>query len=232
MVYEVDQDSSVVHIKTIGMPEPPAKKSKEAEGRSIEVDGDVPPHTATESGTDPLAETHDVAQRDSAEQASPHVPGVPWPDSFTTRLAPFLSAAQIEDVKKMFLEGHNAPFVSDAGWSGRLASKTNDSSTSDSGAVGEEADTNTREKDEAVRGGGRRVRGGRGGRGSRGGRGGRPVVEDHRKVISDVRPVSIVGLSHAKGVSYRSLSSRRRLALAYIKLYGSYLVGNWTARRT
>ena len=199
MVYEVDQDGNVIHIKSIGMPEPPAKKAKETAGASLVVDGDVPSPkevsaaqelAATDSGT----ETLDTAQGDSAEQSSSHVPGVPWPDSFTTSLAPFLSAAQIEDVKTMFLEGRNPPFVSDAGWSGRVAPKANESGISDSGGVKEEADTNTRKQDQATRGGGRRDRGGRGGRGGRGRRGGRPVVEDHRKVTSDVRPVSTVGV--------------------------------------
>ncbi len=219
------------------MPEPPAKKAKEEGGTSIEVDVDVlspkevsaaEEHAATGSGTNPLAETPDAAHGDSTEQASPHVPGVPWPDLFTSRLAPFLSAGQIEDVKKMFLEGRNPPFVSDAGWTGRLASKTNDSSISDLGAVAEDADTNTR--NETMKGGGRRDRGGRGGRGGR--RGGRPGVEDRRKVISDVRPFSTVGLSNAKSVPYHSPSSQSRRVLAFIKPYVSYLVGNWTARRT
>ncbi|KAI9448168.1 tRNA pseudouridine synthase D [Lactarius indigo] len=192
LVYEVDQDNNVIHIKSIGIPEPPAKKVKDAEGTPIEVDVDVPlpkevsaaiEHAATDSSANPLVETLDAAHGDSTEPASSHAPGVPWPDLFTTRLAPFLSAEQIEGIKKMFLEGPNPPFVSDAGWAGRLASKTNDSSICDSGAVGEDADTNTRRQDEAKRGGGRRDRGGRGGRGGR--RGGRPVVEDHRKVISD-----------------------------------------------
>ncbi|KAH9006957.1 tRNA pseudouridine synthase D [Lactarius hatsudake] len=192
LVYEVDQDSNVVHIKSIAMPEPPAKKAKEAEGTPIEVDAGVPSpkevsaaieQAATDSSTDPLAEALGPAHGDRTEPASSRVPGVPWPDVFTTRLAPFLSAEQIEGIKKMFLEGPNPPFVSDAGWTGRLASKTNDSSISNSGAVGEDADTNSRKQDEAMKRGGRRDRGGRGGRGGR--RGGRPVVEDHRKVISD-----------------------------------------------
>jgi tRNA pseudouridine13 synthase len=220
------------------MPEPPAKKTKETVGTSKEVDGDVPSPkeapaaqelAATESGTDTLAAT---TQADSAEQSSSRVLGAPWPDAFTTSLAPFLSAAQIEDVKKMFLEGRNPPFVSDAGWSGRPASKANDSGISDAGGVGEEANMNTRKQDQGTRGGGRRDRGGRGGRGGSGGRGGRPVVEDHRKVTSDVRPVLTVGVSHTKGVSYYSLSSPSRHALACIKLYESYLAGSWTPRPT
>ncbi|KAH9077316.1 tRNA pseudouridine synthase D [Lactarius deliciosus] len=178
LVYEVDQDSNV--------------KAKEAEGTPIEVDAGVPSpkevsaaieQAATDSNTDPLTKTLGPTHGDSTEPASSRAPGVPWPDVFTTRLAPFLSAEQIEGIKKMFLEGPNPPFVSDAGWTGRLTSKTNDSSISDSGAVGEDADTNSRKQDEAMKRGGRRDRGGRGGRGGR--RGGRPVVEDHRKVISD-----------------------------------------------
>ncbi|KAI9466883.1 tRNA pseudouridine synthase D [Lactarius psammicola] len=211
LVYEVDQDNNVVHIKSIGMPEPPAKTAKDAGGTPIEADEDVP------SPKEVSATKEQRSYTVCTEQASSHVPRVAWPDLFTTRLATFLSAAQIEDVKKMFLEGSNPPFVSDAGWTGRLASKTNDSSTSNSRAVVEGADTNTRKQDETMKGGGRRDRGGRGGRGGR--RGGRPVVEDHRKVISDVRPFLTIGLSHAKSVPYHSPSPQSRRALAFIKPY-------------
>ncbi len=127
----------------------------------------------------------------------------------------------------MFLEGPNPPFVSDAGWAGRPAPQTNNNSVSDSETVGEDVDTNARK---AVKGGGRRDRGGMGRRG-KGGRGGKPAVEDHRKVISDVRPFTSLGSSHSKNVSYHSLLRRSKHARASMKLYESYLVANLTVRR-
>ena len=41
MVHEVDQDSNVVHIKSLGMPEPPAKKTKDQGETVSEVNADV-----------------------------------------------------------------------------------------------------------------------------------------------------------------------------------------------
>ena len=180
LVYEVDQDSNVVHIKSLGMPEPPAKKAKD---KGEPVSG-VEPSVIQESikvedVADASADTLDKKHGDSSNQSSSTVP---WPDIFSTRLAPFLSAEKIEEVKQMFLEGPEPPFVSDAGWSGRLAAKADENDGFGSIDIEENVETRRDGKKGSNKSG--RDRGGRGGRG------GKPVREDHRKVISEVRALS------------------------------------------
>src|ERR1019366_4579040 len=115
--------------------------------------------TEAELGTEAFAEALDKAPGERSKQASSTVP---WPDSFTTRLAPFLSTEKVEEVKKLFLEGPEPPLVSDAGWSGRLTAKANESGSSGSMDIKESVET--RKEDEGKRGSSRRGRG-RGGRG-------------------------------------------------------------------
>jgi tRNA pseudouridine13 synthase len=195
LVYEVDQDSNVVHIKTLGMPKPPAKKAKDVGEPVPEVNTDVTSgepsviKEGTEAGLDAKtsAEAVDKTHGDSSKQTPPTVP---WPDSFSTRLALFLSTEKIEEVKQMFLEGPEPPFVSDTGWSGRLAARANESGAS--GSMDIEENIETRGNDEGKKGSNKRGRD----RGGRGGRGGKAVREDHRKVISEVRtpPVDVTVL--------------------------------------
>jgi tRNA pseudouridine13 synthase len=188
LVYEVDQDSNVVHIKSLGMPAPPEKKAKNVGEPASEVKADAPSgeptavkeeDTEAELGTATSPEALDKAPGESSKQASSTEP---WPDSFTTRLSPFLSTERIEEVKKMFLEGPEPPFVSDTGWSGRQAAKPKESGGSSS--IDVEENVETRKEDRGKRGSTRRGRD-RGGRGGRGG--GRSVREDRRKVTSEVR---------------------------------------------
>lgn len=189
LVYEVDQDSNVVHIKSLGMPAPPEKKAKNVEEPASEVNAGAPSGelttvkedgTEAELGTATSPEALDKPPSgESSKQASS---SEPWPDSFTTRLSPFLSTEKIEEVKKMFLEGPEPPFVSDTGWSGRQAAKPKESGSS--GSINVEENVETRKEDRGKRGSTRRGRD-RGGRGGRGG--GRSVREDHRKVTSEVR---------------------------------------------
>jgi tRNA pseudouridine13 synthase len=171
-----------------------------------------------ELGTEASAEALDKAHGEKSKQAST----VPWPDSFTTRLAPFLSTEKIEEVKKLFLEGPEPPFVSDAGWSGRLAGKANESDASGSMESAE-----TRKEDEGKRGSSRRGRG----RGGRGGRGGKSIREDHRKVTSEVRSLP-AHVSTLQTSPYHSLLSRSKRAPASTRPYENYLRGGWTVRQT
>ena len=169
------------------MPEPPAKKAKDAEGSASKVNANISGEPSTireateaEISTESSVEAPDKICGDGSKQASS---AASWPDSFTTRLAPFLSIEKVEEVKKMFLEGPEPPFVSDAGWSGRLAAKVDESGVSVSMDIDE-----TGNEDEGKKGGSKRGRdrGGRGGRGRGRGRGGKPARADHRKVISEV----------------------------------------------
>ena len=185
LVYEVDQDSNIVHIKSLGMPASPEKKVKNVGEPASEVNADAPSGEPTakegaeaELGTETSPEALDKAPGESSKQASSTEP---WPDSFTTRLSPYLSTEKIEEVKRMFLEGPEPPFVSDTGWSGRQAVKANESGGS--GSTNVEENVETRKEDGGKRGSSKRGRD----RGGRGRGGGKSVREDCRKVTSEVR---------------------------------------------
>jgi tRNA pseudouridine13 synthase len=203
LVYEVDQDSNVVHIKSLGMPASPEKKAKNTGEPASEVNADAPSGeptvkegTEAELGTETSPDALDKAPGESSKQASSTEP---WPDSFTTRLSPFLSTEKIEEIKNMFLEGPEPPFVSDTGWSGREAAKTKESGGS--GSIDVEENVETRKEDRGKRGSSKRGRD-RGGRGGRGG--GKSVREDRRKVTSEVRALfaHIIDLTMTCTIAY------------------------------
>jgi tRNA pseudouridine13 synthase len=215
LVYEVDQDSNVVHIKSLGMPASPEKKAKNTGESASEVNADAPSGereqgTEAELGTETSpAETSpdalDKAPGESSKQASSTEP---WPDSFTTRLSPFLSTEKIEEIKKMFLEGPEPPFVSDTGWSGRQATKAKDGDGS--GSINVEENVETRKEDGGKRGSNKRGRD-RGGRRGRGG--GKSVREDRRKVTSEVRILlaHIINLTMTCTIAYYLEGNAHRL---------------------
>jgi len=171
------------------MPKSPTKNAKDLGEPVSDVNADVTSEepfviqgsTEVEPVAEASADAIDKKDGDSSNQTSSTVP---WPDLFSTRLTPFLSAEKIEEVKQMFLEGPEPPFVSDAGWSGRSAAKANENGGSSSMDIGENVET--RSDDKGKKESNKRGRD----RGGRGGRGGKPVREDHRKVISEVRVLS------------------------------------------
>ncbi|VDB85446.1 unnamed protein product [Peniophora sp. CBMAI 1063] len=206
LVYEVDQDSNVVHINSLAMPTS-EKKAKHAdekgstvavsstiEGIEVkpEVNAGVVPSTpdTTTAGISADANAPSTALEAAQEETTPAIKAEatkedvlePWPESFTTRLSAFLSEDKVAAVKKMFLEGSEAPFVSDAGWGGRAA-RTEDVAVEVEPKASAELEEPAME-DKRV---GRRGRGGRGrGRGGRGGGMDRPGKRaDPRKVVSD-----------------------------------------------
>lgn len=116
----------------------------------------------------------------------------PWPERFTAVLAPFLSEEVISQVKNLYLEGPEPPFVSDGGWGGRKAKVADTDIGEGSSALQSPAQELEPEKTERSKRGRDRGRGGRSGRGGRGGRTGRPGErEDHRKILSDVCTISL-----------------------------------------
>ena len=227
LVYEVDQDSNVVHIKSLGIPVLPEKKAKDVGVPASDVNADASSgEPSVKGGTETELRTEMAAEalgKVPSEQASSTVP---WPDSFTTRLSPFLSTEKIEDVKKLFLEGPEPPFVSDAGWSGRQTTKADESGTS--GSMDLKEGVETRKEDGGRRGSSARGRG----RGGRGGRGGKSLREDHRKVTSEVRALLAHVISFLQTSPYHSLSSRSKRALASTRPYESCFTEGWTPRRT
>ncbi|KDQ29347.1 hypothetical protein PLEOSDRAFT_1064122 [Pleurotus ostreatus PC15] len=96
LVFEVDQDSKVIHLKSLSMPDSSSKTPKES--------------TAAESS---------ITQVAASDAPTIAEPAEPWPESNNTALAPFLSEDAISKLKTMFLEGPTPPKVSDSGWGGR-----------------------------------------------------------------------------------------------------------------
>ncbi|KAH6915349.1 pseudouridine synthase [Coprinopsis sp. MPI-PUGE-AT-0042] len=175
LVYEVDQDGNVIHLKTLEKP----KSSKEELASDPATVGSI-----SDSTTAVPEQVQPEAANAPAEASTTEVKPAetePWPASFDETLRPFLSDESREKLKTMFLEGPEPPLVSDSGWAGR-ASKTSNGDA--------EATPGAEPAPELPSSSGRGGRGGRGsrGRGGRGGGrgGGRPGArEDHRKVISE-----------------------------------------------
>ncbi|KAF8914000.1 pseudouridine synthase [Gymnopilus junonius] len=165
LVYEVDQDSNVIHLKNLAMPE--SQKKEKA----------VTETPATEQQSAALAlvtEAENATAKDNAEKgtaiASESNPNQhnatgqekePWPEHFNTSLSTFLDEEKVLQLRAMYLEGPEPPRVSDSGWAGRIpGSRAEDAAASEDISQIEEKSG----RDE------RRGRGGR--RGGRGGRGG------------------------------------------------------------
>ena len=180
LVYEVDLDGNVIHVKSLDKPESSPKKkgakdTAEGEGES-------------EAQSTPVADAPS-ADAPNPEEAKPDaeteepVPdeGEPWPERFTTTLKQFLSEGVVTRVKELYLEGPEPPFVSDSGWGGRQVKTADGTEGSSTGTA-----TPQPEPEKAERGkGGDRGRG-RGRRGGRGRERGQPARVDNRKVLSDV----------------------------------------------
>ncbi|KAF8663481.1 hypothetical protein AX16_001049 [Volvariella volvacea WC 439] len=109
LVYEIDQENNVVHLKNIDKPDSHNKH----------------PTPATVDEDDGLQQEK-VALEHISEKAEPAVPSHPtsgesWPQHFTDRLSKYLSPAALEQLRKMYLEGPEPPRVSDSGWGGRVS---------------------------------------------------------------------------------------------------------------
>ncbi|KAJ3566416.1 hypothetical protein NP233_g7023 [Leucocoprinus birnbaumii] len=182
LVYEVDLDGNVIHLKSL---EKPQSSKKTEETATVPPEDTATPTTETpmegvETDQTPVPPAKDAEVKSSepakASQAEP------WPEHFNTTLAPFLSEEAVGQLKQMWLEGPEPPRVSDAGWGGRVAKSQADDEVSENVVPAQEEE----KTEDSSRGG----RGGRGGRGKRGGRadgrrgrgGGR---EDHRKVLTE-----------------------------------------------
>ncbi|KAH9853549.1 tRNA pseudouridine synthase D [Lenzites betulinus] len=202
LVFEVDLDSQVIHLKSLGMPEsskkPAGEKTVDAAGDTVDASsaeqplaGEDNPKVAggVEETATPAVNTAPETVPPAAEvgQATEEVPkdNEPWPERFTESLKPFLSEDVIAHVKTLFLEGPEPPFVSDSGWGGRQSKPVDGKGeASEPSAPTPAPEPEPQGRGKRGRGRGRGDRGGRGGRGgARGGRAG--AKEDHRKVISN-----------------------------------------------
>ncbi|ESK96111.1 pseudouridine synthase [Moniliophthora roreri MCA 2997] len=191
LVYEVDLDSNVIHLKSLAKPDSSKKNITEADVEANtpaaqqdqdesmqDVQSEEKPKEEAQSAENPTTEATPTAGTSEETQQSTAPPidsKEPWPESFTIKLIPFLSESAIAQLKEMFLQGPEPPRISDSGWGSRAGK----SSTTDE-PVSPPPPEEPIDKGKGERGG--RGRGGRGGRG--GGRGG-SGREDHRKVLSE-----------------------------------------------
>ena len=189
MVFEVDLDGKVIHLKSLEKPESAKKAASVTTTQAISslsvLDEDIKMDDGNET-EHPVQETTKKeapitsAPNHEAESFKNSANDGSWHDHFNVALSPFLSKEAIFQVKNMYLEGREPPRVSDAGWAGRSALSAGDreeEAVSDATAIVPVLD----ERQGNSRGGSRGKRGGRGGRG----RGGASRM-DHRKVLSNV----------------------------------------------
>jgi len=175
LVFEIDQNDRVVHLKSLEPPEP--SSAPDALNDVTPQEGPTPapqPQTTPSIDPAPISEI-------SGDASGPVIKtqdGYVWSEDFAVALEKFLSPLVMGKLKQMYEEGPEPPFVSDSGWGGRQA-KQEESEVADEPPV------------EMASGRGRgRGRGGRGGRGRE--RGARPGTrEDNRKVVTEVRGFSL-----------------------------------------
>lgn len=186
LVNEVNLDGDVIHVKSLDMPHSEKKQANSSdtpEQASEEV---------TEAGAIQTVEEMPSTKPDIKPEEKNDDEGYEeWSEKFDLALREFLSEPLIEQLKQLYHEGPEPPFVgtSDSGWAGRTAKAAGDG-TSDT-AQPQESSTDVQDKegdsnDRGKRGKRGRDRGGR--RGGRGGLRGGQRREDTRKVISDVNP--------------------------------------------
>lgn len=195
MVFEVDQDSKVIHLKSLGKPESPKKEKEEpvAAAPATVTEVDDGEKTKPEHTEEPTAVGDSVPIPEATASAAPAVKvstkEEPWPEHFDSTLLPFLDEVKVAQLKKIVLEGPEPPRVSDGGWASRVAPST----------TGEEAvPVETETVEEKASASNTRGRGGkRGGRGGRGGGRGGSRREDTRKVVSTVSLYIRVSNEHA-----------------------------------
>lgn len=206
LVHEVNLDGEVIHVQSLDMPHSEVKKPSQ----DATIDGEASGQTtlpdesrAEKTNQDPTTSTAtDLPSEEKTEVASkPQKDTEEWTEEYTAALTPFLSEPLIAQLKQMYLEGSEPPFVSDSGWGSRQ------SKPSDAGDVGS-TEEKPEEKAAPPSGGDRGRRGKRGrDRGGRGrGGGGRNSdrkAQDPRKVISDVwsLPYSTPIISHSRIVA-------------------------------
>lgn len=193
LVFEVDQENNVVHLKNLGLPES-SDKPKDTTAKPASETAPEPTSEATEVDSDP----HSVEQpktNEAVDQAEA-TDEEPWPARFSTRLEPLLSERALLELKEMFLQGPNPPQIkseqpSGSNGSGQSASVGDlDQTPGDGVNVPEESSSKSDRN--AKRGRGGRGRGGRGGGRERKSK----AAEDNRKVITDVSVVIYLMLAH------------------------------------
>ncbi|KAF9476508.1 pseudouridine synthase [Pholiota conissans] len=188
LVFEVDQDSKVIHMKSLGKPDSPAKEKRDV-SLALTTSTAVENPALVDAGETELYSVIKESAASESTSVTENTNSLPeplglntstkeehWSEHFDATLAAFLDQDKVSELKKIFLEGPEPPRVSDAGWGTRVAS----TSTLEESIPLEDA---KKSEDKGGRDNGRGRGGKRGGRGGRGGgRGG--GREDTRNVIS------------------------------------------------
>lgn len=179
-MYEIDLDSNVLHIKSLDKPDSPKDVPASESSKPSEECGAM--QGIEDSDVQAISEEKPSALVDDGLQGNDQ--NDPWPERFSTTLAPFLSESVISQVKQLYLEGQEPPRVSDSGWGSRPARPEGAADI-----IPEPVQEEPAKIERGKRGG----RGGRGGSSRRGRPGGRDggAREDNRKVFSDVRDPSL-----------------------------------------
>ena len=198
LVYEVDQDGKVLHLKSLGKPESrkaekepeknsPLSNSKHVVKSALPADACIPSLDKEKAEDSPA--TNSVSAigdtlPDSELKAQSNANS--WSEHFDKLLSTFLDGDKRAELKRIYLEGPEPPRVSDNGWSGRVA---NSNSEGDPSEAVETPETHITRDNRRNRGGKHRGRGaGRGGRTDK--------REDTRKVLSEVSRILGVFTPH------------------------------------
>lgn len=166
LVFEIDQNDRVLHLKSLEPPEPSSVPN---------ASNSVPPQEGTSTPQAPATASLDPPPVPEGTEDTPVLisaqEGRVWSEDCTVVLQKFLSPLEINNLKQMYEEGPEPPFISDSGWGSRREKQE------EGFEIPEETAVETTSK----RGRGR----GRGGRG--GNRGSRAwKKEDTRRVVTEV----------------------------------------------
>ncbi|KAF9247319.1 tRNA pseudouridine synthase D [Melanogaster broomeanus] len=224
LVYEVDLDHHVVHIKSLDMPDSSPKKDK--------ATGSKPAEETTEHGS-PQSATNDkngdagTAHAESSQTVQSSTQ--PVGEAQDEELSAIDEGASISQLKMMYLEGPEPPRVSDSGWGNKVTKSSEDVEMTDEGPSTQPEDDS--QKSGAGRGKNRNVRGGKG-RGQRG-RGGRSrggEREDHRKVLSEVSKATRTSLHQVVRKLFKGKFESETDMSAPVGDEGSRIAIKWSRR--
>jgi tRNA pseudouridine13 synthase len=105
----------VLHLKSLESPEPSSTPDASNDAQPQESMASAPQPQTTPS-TDPLRPPE--VSEDASGPAQMQE-GYVWSENFTAVLEKLLSSQVLDELKRMYEEGPEPPFVSDSGWGGR-----------------------------------------------------------------------------------------------------------------
>lgn len=221
LVNEINQDGNVMRVSSLEIP-------RSEKNENVHENGEAKP------GLEAAGPSNDGAKKSTEENSLDEKNEAdieePWPDRFTSTLQPFLSEIQIEQLKQMYLEGPEPPFVSDSGWTGRKSTEAQVAEGTGESPQGDQIDpTPSTERDRGQRGKRGRDRGGRGRGGGR--RNERGRCDDPRKVVTDVR-MDFRSSEYADIELVYSQLNQKHQERAFISSSANFSRESWKVKRT